>query len=58
MRNWLMLQVDVLGCDLNGIFIHHHQKVEVLVWFTCLIASTWFSFDMRLLSNCLADSLS
>jgi hypothetical protein len=58
MRNWLMLQVDVLGCELDGVFIHHHQKVEVLVWFASLIARAWFSFDMRLLSNCLADSLS
>ena len=58
MRRWLMLQVDVLGCELDGVFIHHHEKVEVLVGFTSLIAGTWFSFDMHLFSNCLADSLS
>ena len=57
MRRWLMLQVDVLGCELDGVFIHHHEKVEVLVGFTSLIASTWFSFDMHLFSNRLADSL-
>ena len=53
-----MLKVDVLGCELDGVFIHHHEKVEVLVWFTSLIAGTWLCFDMHLFSNCLADCLS
>lgn len=52
-----MLQVDVLGCELDGVFIHHHEKVEVLVWFTSLIASTWLCFNMHLFCNRLADCL-
>jgi hypothetical protein len=58
MRYWLMLQVDVLGCEFDGVFIHHHEEVQVFVGFASMIASTWLSFDMHLLSNVLVNSLS
>ena len=53
-----MLQVDVLGCELDGVFVHHHEEVEVFVGFAGMIASAWLSFDMHLLSDVLVDSLS
>jgi hypothetical protein len=53
-----MLQVDVLGCELDGVFVHHHEEVQVFVGFASMIARAWFSFNMHLLSDVLVDSLS
>jgi hypothetical protein len=53
-----MLQVDVLGCEFDGVFVHHHEEVQVFVGFASMIARAWFSFDMHLLSDVLVDSLS
>jgi hypothetical protein len=53
-----MLQVDVLGCEFDGVFVHHHEEIEVFVGFASMIARAWFCFDMHLLSDVLVDSLS
>ena len=53
-----MLQVDVLGCEFDGVFVHHHEEVQVFVGFASMIACAWLSFDMHLLSDVLVDSLS
>ncbi len=53
-----MLQVDVLGCELDGVLVHHHEKIQVLVGLATLIARPWLSFNMHLLCNILTDCLS
>ena len=53
-----MLQVDVLGCEFDGVFVHHHEEVQAFIGLASMIASTWLSFDMRLFSNVLVNSLS
>ena len=60
MRRWLILQVDILGCELDGVgvFVYHHEKVQVLVRLATLIASPGLSLNLHLLCNILTECLS